>query len=438
MIKSLLRRFIVAVLRLEAVLVLRRYRPKIVAVTGSVGKTGAKNAIALSLRTTNAVRESPKSYNSEIGVPLAILGVSNAWHSPLGWSKNILHGLRLIIFRMPYPEWLVLEIGADRVGDIQSLGRWLRPDIAVLTNLPAVPAHVEFFPSPEALFAEKGALLSAVKLGGTIIVNEDDERVRMITDKLIAKKKLEKRKIVRIGRDQSSDIRVGHDYLSQDESGRPNGLVCKIDYEGHTIPLRLTQLYGPHQLYAILAGLAVGLAAGCPILTVTQALEGYAPPPGRGRLIEGIKGAWIFDDSYNASPAAMDAALEMLKSFPGGGRKIAVLGDMLELGAYAIDGHREIGKTAAKICELIITVGVRAKFIADGATEAGFAAKKLMHFDEPILAGQTLDHLLTANDIVLVKGSQAIRLERVVEEIMLHPEQKAFLLARQEPEWQNK
>ena len=438
MIKSLFRSLIIAVLRLEAILVLRRYRPRIVAVTGSVGKTSAKDAIALSLRTVGTVRESPKSYNSEIGVPLTILGVPNAWHNPLNWSKNILHGWRLIIFRTPYPDWLVLEIGADRPGDIRSLGHWLRPDIAVLTSLPAVPVHVEFFPSPEALFAEKGSLLAAVKPGGTVIVNEDDERVKAVTDKLIRKKKLEKRKIIRIGWNKSADIRVGNDHLSQDESGRPNGLVCKIDYEGHTVPLRLTRLYGPHQLYAILVGLAVGLAAGGPISTVASALEGYAPPPGRGRLIEGIKGTWILDDSYNASPAAMAAALETLKNFPSGGRKIAVLGDMLELGAYTIDAHREIGEAAAKICDLLITIGVRAKFIADGARESSFEPKKLLHFDDSTEAGQALDHLLTPGDIILVKGSQAGRLERVVEEIMLHPEQKESLLARQEPEWQNK
>src|SRR3989344_958288 len=438
MIKALFRSVIVTILRFEAILVLKRYRPKIVAITGSVGKTSAKDAIALGLRATSVVRESPKSYNNEIGVPLTILGVPNAWHNPLGWSKNILHGLRLIIFRTPYPEWLVLEVGADPAGDIKSLGCWLRPDIAVLTSLPIVPVHVEFFPSPETLFEEKGSLLLAVKPRGTVIVNEDDERVRAITAKFIDKKKLTGKKIIRVGWDKSSDIRVGNDQLAQDENGRPRGLVCKIDYNGHTLPLRLAQLYGRHQLYAILTAVAVSIAADCPILTVTQALENYTPPPGRGRLIEGIKNTWILDDSYNASPTAMSAALEMLKNFSSGGRKIAVFGDMLELGAYTIDAHREIGKTAAGVCDLIVTVGVRAKFIGEGATEAGFGSKKLLPFDDATLTGQTLDRLLAAGDVVLIKGSQAMRLERVVEEIMLHPEQKESLLARQEPEWQKR
>ncbi|MFH1170905.1 MAG: UDP-N-acetylmuramoyl-tripeptide--D-alanyl-D-alanine ligase [Candidatus Vogelbacteria bacterium] len=432
MIKSFFRWLIILVLRWEAKLILHRYKPKIVAVTGSVGKTSAKDAIALALQTASTVRASPKSYNSEIGVPLTILGVANAWHHPFGWLKNILHGFCLIIFRTPYPEWLVLEIGADRVGDIQSLGRWLHPDIAVLTSLPLVPAHVEFFPSPEALFAEKGVLLKAVKPKGAIVINADDERVRELVEKLIVGKKLEQRKIIRFGWSDSADIKISDDQLSL------KGLTGKVDYAGHTLPLRLTQLYGRQQLYAILAGLAVGVSANYSILPIIQALETYQPPPGRGRLIEGIKNTFILDDSYNASPEAMTAALETLKNFPATGQRIAVLGDMLELGAYTIDAHREIGKIAAKICELIITVGVRAKFIADGATEAGFELSKLLHFDDAREAGQALQPLLLPGDVVLVKGSQAGRLERVVEEIMLHPEDKEKLLARQEPEWQTR
>lgn len=435
MIKTFFRPLIVFILRLEAKLVLRRYQPKIVAVTGNVGKTSAKEAIALGLKLKATVRESPKSWNSEIGVPLTILGLPNAWGNPVGWLKNIIHGFSLIISHQPYPEWLVLEVGADRVGDIKSLARWLRPHIAVLTSLPVVPVHVEFFPSPESLFAEKGSLLESVRQGGTVIINEDDERVRDVLEKLLAKGKLKNRKIVRIGWSESADIKINNDHLTLDPTGAPNGIACKVDHLGHTIPLRLTNLYGSHQLYAILFGLAVGITVDYPLLSLAEKLETYTPPPGRGRLLVGVKGTWIIDDSYNASPAAVAAAVKTLKKFPGIGRRIAVLGDMLELGTYTIDAHREVGKMVAGICDLVFTVGVRAKFITEGAVEAGYSQKKLRHFDDSHEVGTALEDLLVTGDIILVKGSQSVRLERVVEEIMAEPDKKDQLLCRQEPEW---
>ncbi len=435
MIKTFFRQIIVALLRFEARLVLWRYKPKIVAVTGNVGKTSAKDAIALGLKLKATVRESKKSFNSEIGVPLTILGLPNAWNNPFAWLKNIIHGFSLIVSRAPYPEWLVLEVGADRVGDIKSLARWLRPHIAVLTSLPEVPVHVEFFPSPESLFAEKGSLLAAVRPGGTVIINQDDERVRGVLDKLINEKKLAGKKIVRIGWSDSADIKINNDHLALDPTGAPNGIACKVDYAGHTIPLRLTELYGSHQLYAVLFGLAVGISLDYPLLSLAERLETYAPPAGRGRVIAGVKGTWIIDDSYNASPAAVSAALTTLKSFPVAKRRISVLGDMLELGTYTIDAHREVGKVAAGVCDLIVAVGVRAKFIIEGAGEAGFNRKKLKHFTDAREAGEAIESLIAEGDVILIKGSQSIRLERVVEEIMAEPDKKAGLLCRQEPEW---
>ncbi|MEK7622211.1 MAG: UDP-N-acetylmuramoyl-tripeptide--D-alanyl-D-alanine ligase [Patescibacteria group bacterium] len=436
MIKSFFRPLLVAILRLEARLILYRYQPKVVAITGSVGKTGAKEAITLALQTVAVVRQSPKNYNTEMGILLTIIGVSHLRPHSFIWFRNILHGLHLAVFRAPYPGWLVLEVGAEREGDIRNLSRWLRPDIAVFTSLPLVPAHVEFFSSPAALFKEKSFLLAAVKRDGTIIINSDDEQIEAIIDKLVADKKLAGRKIIRVGWNKSAEIRMIDYQLAESEMGKPRGLIGKVDYAGFTVTIHLDHLYGPHQLYVILLALGVTLAGSFPLLPVTEVLASYYPPAGRGRLIEGLKDTFIFDDSYNASPAAMIAALETLKSFPAAGRKIAVLGDMLELGAYAIEAHREIGKVAAATADLLITVGVRAKFIADGAVEAGWGKRKRWHFDEASIAGVVLQTMLKAGDVVLVKGSQALRLEKTVEEIMLHPEMKGVLLARQEPEWQ--
>src|SRR3989338_6438454 len=143
---------VVLLLTAQARAVLRKYHPHIIAVTGSVGKTSTKDAIYTVLSSKFFVRKSEKSFNSDVGVPLTILGCKNAWNNPFLWAKNLLEGFALLILKNHYPKWLVLEVGADRPGDIRKLARWLKPDVVVITALPDVPVHVEFFDSPEDVY----------------------------------------------------------------------------------------------------------------------------------------------------------------------------------------------------------------------------------------------------------------------------------------------
>lgn len=176
--KETLRSLIVTILTMEARAVVKRYKPRIVIVTGSVGKTSTKDAIYTALSAKYFVRRSEKSFNSDIGAPLTILGVPNGWSNPLQWIRNILDGLLLILIRAPYPEWLVVEVGADRPGDISRSLAWLQPEVVVATRFPAVPVHVEFYDSPEAVQEEELAPLRWLKPGGVAVVNGDDEIVR--------------------------------------------------------------------------------------------------------------------------------------------------------------------------------------------------------------------------------------------------------------------
>ena len=157
-------------------MVVAKYKPRIVAVTGSVGKTSTKDAIYAVLASRYHVRRSDKSFNSEIGLPLTILGVPNGWSNPLRWLGNLIDGVSLIFFRASYPEWLVLEVGADRPNDIRSVAQWLPVEVAVVTRLPEVPVHVEFFDSPEEVVEEKASLISALRPGGTLVLFDDDGR----------------------------------------------------------------------------------------------------------------------------------------------------------------------------------------------------------------------------------------------------------------------
>ncbi|MEK7208797.1 MAG: UDP-N-acetylmuramoyl-tripeptide--D-alanyl-D-alanine ligase [Patescibacteria group bacterium] len=434
-LKKIFRVIIIYLLQFEARLILQRYQPRLIGITGNTGKTSAKDAIYAVLAKSFNVRASAKSFNSEIGVPLSILGRPNAWGRPFGWLKNLIAGLILSIIRHNYPAWLVLEIGVDRPADLQRLTRWLKLEAAVLTNLPAVPVHLEAFSSAEELIREKLILLMMVKNNGVIVLNGDDERIAAAREELQTNFNQRQLRVLTYGFKDGNDLRLSNEHLYY-ENGQPAGLTFKIDYQGHTVPFRLVGLIGRHQLYAPAAALAVGAALNLNLVEMAEALTAYQPPPGRLRLLRGLKDSMILDDTYNASPAAMTEALNTLKEITASGRKIAVLGDMLELGEKTIEAHRQIGLEAALAADLIITVGIRAKFIAEAASQKGIHPDNLKHFAAAQAAGRELEQLLRPGDLVLVKGSQSIRLEWVVEEIMAEPERKEEWLCRQESEWQ--
>ena len=173
--KQLIKKIIFNILKLEAILVIKKYKPQIIAVTGSVGKTSTKDAIFAVMASTFSVRKSEKSFNSDIGIPLTILGCPNAWYNLFLWIKNIFSGLELIIFSCNYPKWLILEVGADRPNDIKAITKWLKPHIVVITAFAKVPTHIEFFKDKDEVVKEKKYLADALKKDGILIVNGDDE-----------------------------------------------------------------------------------------------------------------------------------------------------------------------------------------------------------------------------------------------------------------------
>src|SRR3989344_425268 len=174
MIKEYIRRAVIALLTLEAKAILARHRPKVMVVTGSVGKTSTKDAAYAALKGHAFVRKSEKSYNSDIGVPLTILGVPNGWGDPVRWARNIADGALRAVGVGPYPEWLVIEVGADRPGDLSRSLAWLKPDIAIATRFPDVPVHVEFYGSPEEVCAEELFPLTQLREGGTALLHDDE------------------------------------------------------------------------------------------------------------------------------------------------------------------------------------------------------------------------------------------------------------------------
>lgn len=432
--KSLLKKIIVAIITWEAKLVLKKYKPQIVGVTGSVGKTSSKDAIYTVFKSTFKVRKSDKSFNSEIGIPLTILGCHNAWSDMRGWIKNISHGLSLIFLKHSYPKWLVLEIGADRPGDIKSVSMWLKPDVSVITRFGKVPVHVEFFSSVEEVIAEKTHLALALKPEGTLILNYDDEDVLAVRDKV-------KYKIITYGMDERADVIASNysiQYLSEKDPTLPTGIAFKVDYQGSSVPIEIAGALGRAHIYPVLAAIASGVSQNINLISICQALSDHHTPPGRMRVIEGVKKTVIIDDTYNSSPVAVNEALETLSMLENRTTKIAVLGDMLEIGKYSVEEHKKVGKKVADVADVLVAVGLRARHIAEGALAAGMSHNDIFKFDKSPEAAKAIKAMLKAGDAVLVKGSQGVRTEKIVEALMAHPEDKTKLLVRQDAEWKNR
>jgi UDP-N-acetylmuramoyl-tripeptide--D-alanyl-D-alanine ligase len=420
---QLLRTIVLWILRFEAMLVIRRFKPTVIGVTGSVGKTSAKEAIAAVLAEHFRTRKSPKSYNSEFGLPLTILGLQSAWNSPAGWFRNIALGALRVISRDEYPELLVLEMGVDRPGDFDKVFPWLKPDVGVVTMIGDMPVHVEFFDGPDAVALEKQKLIKVLTEEGTAIINADDPRV-------FAMRKETKSKIITYGFSRHAEVRASNVRMSL-KKGRPDGITFKIEYQGKTMPIRVPGVVGEQSIYAFLAAAAVGLAQGLNLIEISEALLKYEHPPGRLRLLDGRNNSLILDDTYNSSPLAALAALEALSKMPAS-RRIAALGDMLELGKYTPEAHRMIGKRAAEVADVVVGVGVRAKFMDTGdATEFHWFAKSGE-------AADFLGHFVKEGDAILVKGSQGVRMERVTKALLLHSEDSHRVLVRQEDYWQKR
>lgn len=428
--KAFIKHLVTIILEAEARLVIRKYHPRIIAVTGSVGKTSTKDAIFAVVGEALVARKSMKSFNSEIGLPLTILNCENAWSNPFLWFKNIIKGLVLIVTRMHYPKWLVLELGAGKPGDIARATTIVTPDIAVVTRFGEVPVHVEFFKNPDELFDEKTNLVRALRPTGVLIVNADDDRVLALREKTKAMS-------LTYGLNEGAMFRATNIHIAY-ENGAPVGTTFKLEYDGNVFPVGMKGVLGVQPVYAALAAIAVGAYLKLNIVGIIERLSAHMSPPGRMRVLPGLKGSTIIDDTYNASPVAAEAAVQALKNIKAKGRRIAVLGDMLELGKFTIEEHQKLGQQAGSFCDLILAVGPRAKYIVEGALEADMSEKDIIEFDDSHLAGKYLESIVKEGDVILVKGSQGVRMERAVEEVMEDPERAGELLVRQEEEWKAK
>ncbi len=401
--------------------IIKKYKPKIIGITGSMGKTSAKEAVYAVLESKFNVRKNIKNYNNEIGVPLTIIGVETGGRSPIQWGIIFSKALELIFgLDKNYPEVLVLEMGADKPGDIEYLINNFPVDIGVVTKIG--PTHLEAFKTVENIAKEKQKIVTYLDKDKTAILNCDDDLVREMHKKI-------KAKILFFGHGEESNIR-SVDLAYQGDGLDLAGIKFKIAYGGSTVPVLLPGVVGAHQINSALVGASVGVALGMNLIEIADGLKNYEAPKGRMKLIKG-KNTLIIDDTYNSSPRAATAAVETLAQLQIGQvlRKVAILGDMLELGDYTEEAHKKLGiKVAEKGIDVLLCVGANSQFIAEGAKSKGFAEEKIKTFSDSNILANEINSIIKDNDLILVKGSRGMHMELVVKSLMLEPEKAQELL----------
>ncbi|HUF54353.1 MAG TPA: UDP-N-acetylmuramoyl-tripeptide--D-alanyl-D-alanine ligase [Dehalococcoidia bacterium] len=356
----------------------RRHDARVIGVTGSVGKTTAKELIAAVLSARYRTLKSEANLNTEIGVPLTLLQLR------------------------PEHERAVLELGMYVPDDIALLAQISQPDVGVVMNVG--PVHLERVGSIGRITGGKAELVEALGPDGLAVLNGDDARVASFSRRTRARSVL-------FGLSEQSDVR-GSDV----ESRGLEGLSFTISANGESARVDCP-LPGRHHVYPALAAAAVALNEGMTLAEIAEALR-EARVDLRLAVRAGINGSTLIDDSYNASPASVIAALDLLSELPG--RRVAVLGHMRELGAAEDEGHRRVGHHAAGRCDLLCVVGEEASLIAEEARAAG---QETRTFESTVEAAQALTRELRAGDHVLIKASRAVGLESLVEALLAHDDE---------------
>ncbi len=429
-------KFLQKILAYLAKITVRRYKPLIIGITGSVGKSSTREAIALVLKDKFKIRQSAKNYNNEIGVPLTILGLPSPEGSVIGWFGVIFLALIKIIFKAKsYPDILILEMAADRPGDIEYLTKIVSCKIGVLTAVNV--AHIEFFKNIENILKEKQTLITSLPFDGWAVLNYDDERTKSLYKKTAAK-------VITFGFSEGADLRAIGLEIDQElsENGLEiNGLRFKMSYQGNVVPVFLPKTIGFSQVYSALSALAVAIALGQNLIDTIFYLNNYKPLSGRMSLIRGIKNSLIIDDTYNSSPEAVKSALDTIEKIKINqhNNKWLVLGDMLELGEISQKAHYEIGKKVAQSnSNFLIVVGSESQNIAKGARDGGFNSENILSFSNILGVEEFLNNRIKSGDLILVKGSQGMRMERIVKDLMESPRLAKKYLVRQNRRWLKK
>ncbi len=356
-----------------------RFQPVVVGVTGSIAKTSTKEAVATVLSALGQTLRTEGNQNNEIGVPLALLRLTSD------------------------DRHAVLEMGMYTGGEIARLAQLARPRIGVVTAVLGV--HLSRAGTIEAVERAKAELVEALPQDGFAILNADDPRVLRMRERTAAQ-------VITYGFDRSADVSA-----RRVRSSGADGMRFQLrtpSPDGPVMTAASIPTLGRLSVHNALAAAAVGIAVGMAPAEIVESLASGWSAPHRGQLVR-VGGLTIVDDSYNASPASMLAALDTLAGLPG--RRVAVLGEMLELGDGAAEGHHAVGRAAARTCSLLVTIGLGAAGIARGAEEAGLDKSAIVEVVDREAALAELRSRLAVGDVVLIKASRGAELDLLVSDL---------------------
>lgn len=356
-----------------------KFEPVVVGVTGSVGKTTTKEMIAAVAAPLGPVLKNEGNFNNEIGLPLTLFGLA------------------------PKHKTAVVEMAMRGAGQIAYLAKIAQPRIGVITNIHM--SHIELLGSLDAIAGAKGEILDYLPDNGVAVLNADDAYF----ERLKARAKC---RVVSFGESAGADVRAHSTGI--DAKG-----CCTFEVETPRGSFNvLIPVPGEHNIKDALAAIAVAEELGVGHDQIREALAGFKPPEKRSNVVPTRSGVVVVDDTYNASPASTESALKTIAMMEGG-RKIAVLGDMLELGDHAQAEHIRIGQVVREQgIDMLAVVGELAKLIARGAIDAGMPISSVFEYDDSLVAAREIQEKVREQDVVLVKGSRAMKMERIVEGLL--------------------
>ena len=396
-------------------------KPKIVAISGSYGKTSTKEAIyfLLAKKFGSDVDKNWGNMNSVLGLPLAILGLRK-YSFGVGLFWDIVRAKWNFLF-YHLPKILVLELGIDKPGEMDQLLSVAKPDIAILTGISET--HLEELKDIAGVRKEKLKIIEALSKKGAIIFNNDDKNLSGID----APRGI---KIVTFGSD-GADV----SYTAPKVTVSGTKFILKIGSKNQEIN---SKLIGVHSVNILLAAAAVASEFEIGIEEIKEGLEEIKPQNGRMNPIKMKNEIIVIDDSYNSNPTSAIEALNTIRAIEFPGRKVAILGNMNELGDYAEKGHREVGKIAGKSIDYAVFVGPNAKFMATEAEKSGLPLLQMKILKTPDEVIRIIDEIIKPGDLILIKASQnGMRFENVVKYLLDDPKIASEILVRQEKKWQN-